>query len=138
MIAMTRLAGLAIAVLGVVALACADSGATNQAEFPSTETPGPVTEIMPLATTFAIVARAEALCPDKIPDVFLSCGKAYADAARSGMVAVRCVNASEGLFYFTTPGATPPPTQTGREPEGREVGDNCAEAGYEVVAVVSG
>ena len=138
MIAMTRLAGLVIAVLGVVALACTGNGATNQAEIPSTETPGPGTEIMPLATTFAIAARAEALCPDKIPDVFLSCGEAYADTARSGMVAVMCVNASEGLFYFTTPGATPLPTQTGGEPEGREVGDNCAEAGYEVVAVISG
>ncbi len=138
MIAMTRLAGLAIAVLAVVALACTGSGATNRVDVPPTETPGPVTEIMPLATTFAIAARAEALCPDKIPDVFLSCGEAYADAARSGMVAAMCVNASEGLFYFTTPGATPLPLQAGREPEGREVGDNCAEAGYEVVALVGG
>lgn len=138
MIAMTRLAGLAIAVLGVVALACTGSGATNQAGIPPTETPGPVTEIMPLATTFAIAVRAEALCPDKIPDVFLSCGEAYAGAARSGMVAVMCVNASEGLFYFTTPGATPLPTQTDREPEGHAVGDNCAEAGYQVVALIGG
>lgn len=136
MIAPTRLAALAIAALGVVALACTGSGATTQA--PITETPGPVTEVMPLATTLAIAARAEVLCPDKIPNVFLSCGEGYADAVRSGMVAVMCVNASDGLFYFTTPGATPLPTQPGREPEGREVGDNCAEAGYQIVALIGG
>lgn len=117
---MLRLAGLVIALLGLIALSC---GGGNGNGTESTAT---------VDDEAAIRVEAEALCPEGAD----ACVSSYISQADSSRSAVLCVSEAAGTWYLATPGATPDASLGQEGNEGSAIGDDCREPGHKVVAVI--